>query len=216
MLGILVIMFAPMFGPVTLVAVGALFASVLIGTSWYFYAQHRLLIDFTYPLLSTTTIYLTLIFSSFVREQAQRKQIRVRFRAVHVAGAGRATGAVAGKAGARRRGARADHHVLRRARLHHHLGNLQARSAGSHRADEPLPDAADQRDPGAQGLYRQIHGRRHHGVLERAARRQRASAQCLRGGDRYAGKDRRAQQVSAKRRRKRAVSLSFRSTSASG
>jgi len=26
--------------PVTLVAVGGLFASVLIGTSWYFYSQH--------------------------------------------------------------------------------------------------------------------------------------------------------------------------------
>jgi adenylate cyclase len=78
-LGILVIIFVPMFGPVTLGAVGALFASLLIGTSWYFYTQHRLLIDFTYPLLSTTAIYLTLIFTSFVREQAQRRQIRSAF-----------------------------------------------------------------------------------------------------------------------------------------
>ena len=78
-LGLLVIAFAPMFGPITLVAVGALFATVLIGTSWYFYTQHRLLIDFTYPLVSTTSIYLTLIFSSFVREQKQRRQIRSAF-----------------------------------------------------------------------------------------------------------------------------------------
>ncbi|THD68251.1 MAG: CHASE2 domain-containing protein [Bradyrhizobium sp.] len=78
-LGILVTIFAPMFGPVTLVVVGALFASVLIGTSWYFYVHDRLLIDFTYPLLSTTTIYLTLIFTSFVREQGQRRQIRSAF-----------------------------------------------------------------------------------------------------------------------------------------
>ncbi len=78
-LGILVITVAPLFGPISLVAVGALFASLLVGTSWYFYSQHRLLIDFTYPLLSTTAIYLTLIFSSFVREQAQRRQIRSAF-----------------------------------------------------------------------------------------------------------------------------------------
>ncbi len=78
-LGILVIIFAPMFGPITLGTIGALFAALLIGTSWYFYTQHRLLIDFTYPLLSTTTIYLTLIFTSFVREQAQRRQIRSAF-----------------------------------------------------------------------------------------------------------------------------------------
>ena len=77
--GALVIAFAPLFGPVTLVALGAAFGTALIGTSWYFYSQHRLLIDFTYPLLSTTAIYLTLIFSSFVREQAQRKQIRTAF-----------------------------------------------------------------------------------------------------------------------------------------
>ena len=77
--GLLVIAFAPLFGPVTLVALGAAFATVLIGTSAYFYTQHRLLIDFTYPLMSTTAIYLTLIFSSFVREQAQRRQIRSAF-----------------------------------------------------------------------------------------------------------------------------------------
>jgi adenylate cyclase len=79
LLGILVIWFAPKFGPVTLVAVGTFFATLLIGTSWYFYAQHRLLIDPTYPLLSTTSIYLTLIFSSFAREQTQRRQIRSAF-----------------------------------------------------------------------------------------------------------------------------------------
>jgi adenylate cyclase len=79
LLGLLVIAFAPALGPVTLVAVGVLFATLLIGTSWYYYTQHRLLIDFTYPLLSTTTIYLTLIFTSFVREQSQRRQIRSAF-----------------------------------------------------------------------------------------------------------------------------------------
>ncbi|HXL12944.1 MAG TPA: adenylate/guanylate cyclase domain-containing protein [Bradyrhizobium sp.] len=78
-LGLLVIAFAPLFGPISLVAVGGLFASLLVGTAWYFYSQHRLLIDFTYPLLSTTAIYLTLIFSSFVREQVQRRQIRSAF-----------------------------------------------------------------------------------------------------------------------------------------
>ena len=143
--------------------------------------------------MSTTAIYLTLIFSSFVREQKQRRQIRSAFGQYHVAGAGRAAGAVAGKARARRRGARDDHHVLRRPRLHLDLGDLQERSAGPHRADEPLPDAADQRDPRPQGHHRQIYGRRHHGVLERAARRQGAPDQRLRGRARHAGADRRAQ-----------------------
>jgi adenylate cyclase len=78
-LGLLVIAFGPLFGALTLVVVGASFAAILIGMSWYFYTQHRLLIDFTYPLLSTTAVYLTLVFTSFVREQAQRRQIRSAF-----------------------------------------------------------------------------------------------------------------------------------------
>jgi adenylate cyclase len=77
--GLLIIAFAPNLGPARLVAVGALFATILVGSSWYFYRSHHLLIDFTYPLMSTTAIYLTLIFSSFVREQAQRRQIRSAF-----------------------------------------------------------------------------------------------------------------------------------------
>src|SRR4051794_26726313 len=78
-LGIAVIWLAPMFGPVSLVTVGGFFATLLVGASWYYYSQQRLLIDFTSPLLSTTAIYLTLIFFSFVREQSQRRQIRSAF-----------------------------------------------------------------------------------------------------------------------------------------
>jgi adenylate cyclase len=78
-LGVLVIAFAPMFGAISLFAIGGLFATVLVGTSWFFFAYHRQLIDFTYPLMSTTAIYLTLIFANFVREQSQRRQIRSAF-----------------------------------------------------------------------------------------------------------------------------------------
>ncbi|MGJ4955856.1 CHASE2 domain-containing protein [Bradyrhizobium sp. HKCCYLRH2015] len=76
LLGFLVIVFAPQLGAITLVMVGGLFASALLGLSWYFYTQHRLMIDFTYPMLSTTAVYLTLIFANFVREQEQRRQMR--------------------------------------------------------------------------------------------------------------------------------------------
>jgi adenylate cyclase len=72
--GLLVIAFAPNVRAGHAGRPRRAFATVLIGTSWYFYTQHRLLIDFTYPLMSTTAIYLTLIFSSFVREQAQRRR----------------------------------------------------------------------------------------------------------------------------------------------
>src|ERR1700704_695620 len=45
LLGLLVIALAPNLGPAKLVAFGALFASLLMGTSWYFYVHNRLLID---------------------------------------------------------------------------------------------------------------------------------------------------------------------------
>src|SRR4030088_951502 len=41
--------------------------------------RHRCVVDFPFPLVSTTSIYLPLIFASFVREQAQRRQIRSAF-----------------------------------------------------------------------------------------------------------------------------------------
>ncbi|EJN14124.1 putative transmembrane sensor domain protein [Bradyrhizobium sp. YR681] len=78
-IGLLVIILTPNLGPVRLVLAGAAFAAILVGVSWFFYSQYRYLIDFTYPLLSTTAIYLTLIFASFVREQRQRKEIRGMF-----------------------------------------------------------------------------------------------------------------------------------------
>ena len=41
--------------------------------------EQQLLIDFTFPLLSSLLIYLTLVFTNFVKEQAQRRQIRSAF-----------------------------------------------------------------------------------------------------------------------------------------
>lgn len=79
LLGIAIIWVAPLFGPISLFAFGSLIVASLVGVSWYFYAQQRLLIDFTYPLLSCLMIYLTLVFSSYVREQAQRRRIRSAF-----------------------------------------------------------------------------------------------------------------------------------------
>jgi adenylate cyclase len=78
-LGIAIIWLAPILGPMFLLLFGAGFIALLIGTSWYMFAEHRLLIDFTFPLLSSLLIYLTLVFTNFVKEQAQRRQIRSAF-----------------------------------------------------------------------------------------------------------------------------------------
>jgi adenylate cyclase len=79
LLGITIIWVAPMFSPINLFAFGTVIVAALIGTSWYYYVQQRLLFDFTYPLMSSLSIYLTLVFSSYFREQAQRRRIRSAF-----------------------------------------------------------------------------------------------------------------------------------------
>lgn len=185
-LGLLVIVFLPNLGPVMLVVVGALFASLLAGASWYSYTQHKLLVDFTYPLLSTTAIYLTLIFSSFVKEQAQRRQIRSAFSqylspALVEQLAHSPEKLVLG--GEEREMTIMFSDVRGFTSISEFL---QARSAGTDSADKSIPDAADQCDPGAQGHHRQIYGRRHHGVLERAIGRSATRDQRLRSRCRYA------------------------------
>ena len=77
--GLAIIWLAPVLGPFTLLGFGAVIVCLLIGTSWYFFSRQMLLIDFTFPLVASTAIYLTLVFSSYIREQRQRRRIRSAF-----------------------------------------------------------------------------------------------------------------------------------------
>src|SRR5262249_27885171 len=72
LLGAGIVWLAPILSPALLLAFGVAIIAVTIGASWYFYVQDRLLFDFTYPLLSSALVYLTLVFSNYVSEQAQR------------------------------------------------------------------------------------------------------------------------------------------------
>jgi adenylate cyclase len=78
-IGVIIIWLAPILSPSILLAFGMTIVALMIGTSWYLYVQQRLLIDFTYPLLSSLVIYLTLVFTNYFKEQAQRRQIRSAF-----------------------------------------------------------------------------------------------------------------------------------------
>lgn len=77
--GIAIIWLAPILSAIMLLLFGAVIVSIMVATSWYFFAEHRLLIDFTFPLIASTAIYLVLVFSSYFREQAQRRRIRSAF-----------------------------------------------------------------------------------------------------------------------------------------
>jgi adenylate cyclase len=79
LLGIIIIWLAPTLNPLVLLLVGATIVAISMGASWYFYLQKQLLFDFTYPLLSSVLVYLTLVFSNYMSEQAQRRRIRSAF-----------------------------------------------------------------------------------------------------------------------------------------
>jgi adenylate cyclase len=77
--GLAITVAAPMLPAAIVVALGAALIAGLIGISWYFFVEHHLLIDFTYPLISCWLIYLVLTFVNYFREQQQRQQIRSAF-----------------------------------------------------------------------------------------------------------------------------------------
>ena len=193
LLGLAIIIAAPLLSPTIVVVLGACLIAGLIGAVVVFLCRaqsaDRFHLSADIELADLSGAHLRQLFPR--AEAAPADPLRLRL--LPVAAHGRAARPLAGKAGARRRGAPHDHPVFRRARLHHHLRALQGRSAGPHPPDEPLPHAADQRHHRAQGHHRQIYRRRHHGVLERAGRRRRAGGQCLRCGAGDAGARRGAQ-----------------------
>jgi adenylate cyclase len=77
--GLAIITVAPLLSPTVVVALGVLLVAGLIGLSLFLFVEQNLLIDFTYPLISSWLIYLVLIFVNYFREQKQRQQIRSAF-----------------------------------------------------------------------------------------------------------------------------------------
>jgi adenylate cyclase len=79
LLGLVIIAVAPMLSATVVVLLGAALIAGLVGLSLYLFIEHNLLIDFTYPLISSWLIYLVLTFVNLFREQKQRRQIRSAF-----------------------------------------------------------------------------------------------------------------------------------------
>ena len=68
-----------MMGVMTLLVFGFAVAAALAAVSWYFYAQHGLLFDISFPLIAIFVTYLTLVFINYFREQKDRQRIRSAF-----------------------------------------------------------------------------------------------------------------------------------------
>jgi adenylate cyclase len=77
--GLGIIAATPVFGAVPVFILGGLVGAALVGVSWYWFMQYNLLIDFTFPLMSSLIIYFVLTFVNYFQEQKQRQQIRSAF-----------------------------------------------------------------------------------------------------------------------------------------
>jgi adenylate cyclase len=77
--GGVIVWLVPVFGPLVIMLFGAVIAVVIAGTSWYLFTAQRLLIDPTFPLVSSFFIYIVLVFTNYISEQAQRRRIRSAF-----------------------------------------------------------------------------------------------------------------------------------------
>ena len=190
---LIIIWLAPIFNPAMLLVFGAAIIALSVGASWYFYVHDQLLIDFTYPLLSSVLVYLTLMFSNYMSEQAQRRQIRSAFGQYLSPTLVEQLAQSPEKLvlGGEQRNMTIMFSDVRGFTTISELfkDDPQGLTSLMNRFLTPL----DQRHHRSQGHDRQIHGRCDHGVLERATRRRRARNQRLRRRPRHAGPRRAAQ-----------------------
>ena len=77
--GLVIIVLAPMLGALPVLALGAVIAASLTGFSWYLFDQEKILLDVAYPLLSSFLIFLVLTYVNYFREELQRNRIRTAF-----------------------------------------------------------------------------------------------------------------------------------------
>ncbi|MBJ6127460.1 CHASE2 domain-containing protein [Microvirga splendida] len=79
LMSVLLIVLAPKVNAGTLFALGGITAAVTLGVSWYCFTGLDLLIDYTFPLLSSFLIYAVLVCTNYVSVSADRYRIRSAF-----------------------------------------------------------------------------------------------------------------------------------------
>jgi len=78
-IGLAIIWLVPRIGANWSTVAAAIFFAALAGGSAYAFAWHRLLLDASYPMAATLAVFVTMATSNYMREEAQRRQIRSAF-----------------------------------------------------------------------------------------------------------------------------------------
>ena len=76
---LVIIALVPMVGPAGTLAVGIVVNGLLAAAAWFSYAKMNLLIDVTFPVAASTLMFAFLTFLNYVREGAQKRQVRTAF-----------------------------------------------------------------------------------------------------------------------------------------
>jgi len=79
LVGLALVAMAPAVGAGGLFLLGGVIAALILGLSWYYFSSLRILIDYSFPLGSSFLVYLTLIFTNYLRASAERRRIRSAF-----------------------------------------------------------------------------------------------------------------------------------------
>ena len=77
--GLAFIVLAPILGALPVAILGMVLAGLVSGLAWYLFAQKNILLDVAYPLIGGLMVFVTMVFVNYVREEAQRQQIRGAF-----------------------------------------------------------------------------------------------------------------------------------------
>lgn len=78
-IGAILIYLVPLRGAVEVFFLGGCVAAAAFAISWLFYLNERILIDATYPLAVLLVVYFALVFVNYLREEDQKKEIRLAF-----------------------------------------------------------------------------------------------------------------------------------------
>lgn len=77
--GLVIIAMVPWLGAVWASVAAFFFLAAFAGISWFAFALQHMLIDPTYPLAATVAMFVTMATGNYLREEAQRAQIRSAF-----------------------------------------------------------------------------------------------------------------------------------------
>ena len=77
--GVLLTVLIPLIGAAWSLVIAVVSIGGLVGVSWWMFQSRGFLIDLSYPAISTFVVYTALTYMNYVKEQAQKRQVRTAF-----------------------------------------------------------------------------------------------------------------------------------------